>query len=112
MVFIIGVLAEIILFWVILSPETSKEIAIFALLSYLAISLDISVNLIRKVSLNLGVNILIDSMKPWDNIVSCIVGIALWTFISPEGLLGAVLFLVLWLGSQFLFGLIWGNLIK
>lgn len=104
---LIGIIAEVILFWVILSPETNKEIAIFAVVSYLSISLDLNINMLKKATMNLGLNLLLDSMKPYDSIISCVSGIALWKFIAPETLLGVALFLVLWIGGQLVIGILW-----
>jgi len=103
---LIGIIADTILFWVILSPESPKEIAIFSLIAYLSISLDLVTNTLMKASMNLGLNLLLDSMKPWENIISCVSGIILWKFISPETLLGAILFLTVWLGLQLVLGVL------
>lgn len=110
MALIIGFLADAILYWVILSPETPKEIAIFSLIAYLSISLDVVTNTLSKASMGLGFNLMLDSMKPYVNIISCISGIVLWKLITPETLLGAILFLTLWLSIQFFVGLIWGSI--
>ncbi|MBV6427300.1 MAG: hypothetical protein KIPDCIKN_01816 [Haliscomenobacter sp.] len=59
---IIGFIADAILFWVILSPESQKEIAIFSLIAYLSISLDLVTNTLMKASMNLGLNLLLDSL--------------------------------------------------
>lgn len=103
---LIGIIAEVILFWVILSPETNKEIAIFVIVSYLSISLDLNINMLKRATMNLGLNLLLDSMKPYDSIISCISGIVLWKFIAPETILGAGLFLVLWIGAQLIIGIL------
>ena len=99
---IIGSLADLIFYWVIINPSNSKEVAIFVSLAVISISLDMVSATLRKLTVNDIASLLLAQWKPIENIVSCVVGIALWKLIEPLSLVSVIVFIVTWLVATLL----------
>ena len=99
---VIGSLADLIFFWVVLSPSNSKEVAVFISLAILSINLDMVSTTLRKLTMTVLTNMLISQWKPVENVVSCIVGIILWKYIQPLSLVSVIIFMVSWVTGSLL----------
>lgn len=99
---IIGSLADLIFYWIIINPSNSKEIAIFVSLAVISINLDMVSTTLRKLTMNDIANLLLAQWKPIENIVSCIVGIVLWKLIEPLSLLTVIVFIISWVVATLL----------